>query len=64
MSSKLILLLGLSITLAVCDESINLGGPKLIPAKRGDTRSWINTFQSGFIEGSLKYSSHGKLDCT
>ena len=36
----------------------------MIPAKRGDTRSWINTLQSGFIEGSLKYSSHGKLDCT
>ena len=64
MSSKLFLLLGLSITLAVCNDSVNLGGPKMIPAKRGDTRSWINTLQSGFIEGSLKYSSHGKLDCT
>ena len=64
MSSKLLSLLSLTFTLVICDESVNLGGAKMIPAQRGDTRTWINTFQSGFIEGSLKYSSHGKLDCT
>ena len=64
MSSKLLFLFASVLTLAVCKESFILEEGKMRPAKRGDTRSWINTLQSGFIEGSLKYSSHGKLDCT
>ena len=34
------------------------------PKQRTEIRSWINMLQGGILEGSLKYSTQGKLDCT
>ena len=53
--SKLLLLL-----LLVCLTQAATYRPKM----RNDTRSWSNIFQSGFIEGALKYNDYGKMDCT
>ena len=63
-NTKVLLLVAIIMTAAVSCENINLEKGKLVPRQREGTRSWINIFQSGFIEGSLRYSSHGKLDCT
>ena len=60
----LVLLVSLALAAAFPGESIHLEKRKMEPTQREGTRSWINIFQSGFIEGSMRYSSHGKLDCT
>ena len=55
----------LLITVLAQSESDNLLQDALKkPRQRSGTRNWFNALQGGFLEGSMKYISQGKMDCS